>query len=85
LIEKSLTAFTALFGALLYLKGRDMPIIRRDVIKAMAWAFPIEPEVFLQCADIREGKGDYSVSQMDCLINSCMREISKLCELVDLM
>jgi hypothetical protein len=85
LIEKSLTAFTALFGALLYLKGREVPILRRDVIKAMAWAFPIEPEVFLQCADIREGKGDYDVSQMDGLVNSCMREINKLCELVDQM
>jgi hypothetical protein len=85
LIGKSLTAFTALFGALLYLKGRDLPVLRRDVVKAMAWAFPIEPEVFLQCADIREGKGNYGVSQMDSLVNACMREIGKLCELVDQM
>jgi hypothetical protein len=85
LIEKSLTAFAAIFGALLFLKGREVPILRRDVIKAMAWAFPIDPDVFLQCADIREGKGNYGTSQMDNLVNACMREISKLCDIVDQM
>jgi len=83
LIGKSLTAFTALFGALLSLKGREVPSSRRGVIKAMAWAFPIEPEVFLQCADIREGEGRYSASEMDSLLNAYMKEVRKLCELVD--
>jgi len=83
LIGKSLTAFTALFGALLSLKGREVPSSRRGVIKAMAWAFPIDPEVFLHCAEVREGEGRYSASEMDSLLNAYMKEVRKLCELVD--
>lgn len=85
LVAKSLTAFTALFGALLYLKGREIPSSRRAVIKAMAWAFPIEPEVFLHCADIREREGRWSASEIDTLVRTCMKELSKLCEFVDRM
>jgi hypothetical protein len=83
LIGRSLTAFTALFGALLYLKGREVPSSRRDVIKAMAWAFPIEPEVFLQAAEIRDGEGRHSAAEMDRLLNACMKQIGRLCELVE--
>jgi hypothetical protein len=83
LIGRSLTAFTALFGALLHLKGREAPPSRRDVIKAMAWAFPIEPEVFLKAADIREGEGRHSAAEMDSLLNACMRQIAMLCELIE--
>jgi len=83
LIGRSLTAFTALFRALLYLKGRDIPPSRRDVIKAMAWAFPIEPKVFLQAAEIRDGEGRHSAAEMDSLLNTCMEQIKKLCELLE--
>ncbi len=83
LIGRSLTAFTALFGALLHLKGREVPPARRDVIKAMAWAFPIEPEVFLSCADIREGNSRYRTAELDRLLNASMKEIGKLCDLVE--
>ncbi|ABC76519.1 nucleotidyltransferase domain-containing protein [Syntrophus aciditrophicus] len=84
LVAKSLTAFTALFEALLYLRGREIPSSRRGVIKAMAWAFPIiDPEVFLRCADIREGEDHCSASELDRLVKSCMKEIGKLCDSVD--
>ncbi len=83
LIGRSLTAFTALFAALLHIKGREAPSSRQGVIKAMAWAFPIEPEVFLQAAEIRDGEDRHSAAEMDRLLNAYMMQIRQLCELVE--
>ena len=55
LISRSFTAFTSIFNALLYLKQESAPEHRRDTIKEIAKVFAVDAEVFLNCADIKEG------------------------------
>jgi len=83
LVARSLTAFTALFGAFLYLKGREIPSLRRDVIKAMASAFSLDLEPFVKAAEIRDGEGSRSAAELGSLLNELMKQISRLCSLVE--
>ncbi len=83
LVARSLTAFTALFGAFLYLKGREIPSLRRDVIKAMASAFSLDLGPFLRAAEIRDGEDSHSAVVLGSLLNELMKQISRLCVLAE--
>ncbi|MBN2223097.1 MAG: hypothetical protein JW765_00325, partial [Deltaproteobacteria bacterium] len=55
LIAESITALVSIFGGLLYLKGRQIPPSRREVVEALAREFPVDAGVFMRCLDIKEG------------------------------
>jgi hypothetical protein len=85
LIRLSLGAFIPLFKALLFLRGFEIPQGRRDIVKALSLASRINPDVFLQCVDIRESVGKYTSREIKALFNAYQKEVAKLSDFVDLM
>jgi hypothetical protein len=83
LIKMSLGAFVPLFKALLFLRGYEIPHGRRDVVRALSLAFPINPDVFLQCVDIRDGAAKFSAREIKAIFNAYLKEIVKLSDFVD--
>lgn len=85
LIKASLTAFIALFNALLTLKHRVVPDTIREVIQATASVFGIDAPVFMKCADVREGCDRLSSAEIHALFREYLNEINKLCVSIDRM
>lgn len=83
LIKLSLGDFVPLFKALLFLRGYEIPSGRRDVIKSLSLAYPINPDVFLRCIDLREGRGRFSAGEVKQLFKSYQEEIAKVSALID--
>ncbi len=83
LIKISLTAFISLFKALLFLKGIDIPPGRRDIIRAVAAEFSVDPAIFLTCTDIKEGVDRIAASDIKAVFEAYLKEITKLSQVVD--
>ncbi len=85
LIRASLTAFLSIFHALLYLKGGVLPENPREIISAMAEAYHLDREVFLQCLQVKEENENLSSGELKALFEKYANEIKKLREIVDKM
>ena len=83
LVSRSLTAFISIFNALIYLKGAAVPQRRRDTIKEVAKIFALDADVFLICADIREGIDKLSIAELNNVFSKYLSEIENMCNLVD--
>ncbi|MGP8154639.1 MAG: hypothetical protein ACLQBQ_10985 [Smithella sp.] len=83
LISRSFTAFTSIFNALLYLKQESAPHHRRDTIKEIAKVFAVDAEVFLSCADIKEGIDKLSGKEVEEVFKKYLQEVEKICNIVD--
>ena len=83
LIANSFTAFISIFNALLYLKQEKAPRQRRDTIKEVGNLFAVDAAVFTTCADIKEGKDQLSGEEVGNVFYKYVREIDKLCNIVD--
>jgi len=82
-IGQSIQAFIAIFNALLYLKGREIPEEKREIISSTALAFDLNSDLFSRLIDIREGKfkpGDIEIGK---LFKGYLSEVRKLSKLVD--
>jgi predicted nucleotidyltransferase len=83
LIGHSISAFVAIFEALLYLKGRELPRTKKEVVKATAAEFDMDAALFDKLLDVKDERvkpGDLEV--MD-LFKEYLREVRKLAKLVD--
>jgi len=85
LIKLSLGAFMPLFKALLFLRGYEVPHGRRDVIKSLSLAYPINPDVFLRSIDLREQRCRFSAGEVRQLFKLYQEEIAKVSTLIDRM
>ncbi len=85
LINRSFTAIISIFNALLYYKKHAAPRERRDTIKELAGVFKIDAEAFLQCADIKEGKNNFSGDDIIGLFNKYVQEVANICNIIDLL
>jgi len=83
LIRVSLTAFAALFHALLYLKNMEVPQAGRDVFQAAAKAFPIDADVFKKCVDVKAGSDHLSPAEIQALFRDYLKEVNRLCDIID--
>ena len=83
LINRSFTAFTSIFNALLYLKQESAPHHRRDTIKEIAKLFTVDAGVFLSCADIKEGIDKLSGKEVEAIFKKYLQEVEKICDIVD--
>lgn len=83
LISRSLTAFLAIFNALLYYKEGKMQQGRREIIKEMGKNFTIDASVFMFCTDIKEGKDKFSGVEVADIFIKYLQEIDNVCKLVD--
>ncbi len=82
LIAESITALISIFGGLLYLKGRQIPPSRREVVEALAREFPVGAGVFMRCLDIKEG-GKVPSSEMQDIFMAYLAEVRRLRGVVD--
>ena len=85
LIKASITAFISIFNGLLYLKGIEIPPTRREIIQSVAKEIPINQEIFMKCLDIKQGKAEFSSSEVKDLFKAYMVEARKLWAVVDKM
>ncbi len=85
LIQKSFTAFVALFNAMLYLKQGEAPLDKRDTIREMNRVFTIDANVFMLCMEIRQGTDRLSSKEVKDLFKQYMREVEKLFHIIDVL
>ena len=83
LMAVSITAFLSVFGALLLVRGREIPKERRDIVPAVAQTYGLDAAPFLRCIDLREGKKDLSLGDLKTIFQSYMAEIEILIKAVD--
>jgi len=83
LITQALPALMAIFEALLHLRKIDVPRERREIVRAMAGVFDLEPGVFEGLLDIKEDKSKFSDKESLNLFKSCLKEMRKLSKLIN--
>lgn len=83
LIKDSMKAFLALFDALLYLKGMDIPEEKRQKIGAACEIFEMNMELFNRLLDIGEQKIKVKDSELPGMFKEYLREIRGLSRIVD--
>ncbi len=83
LIRASLTAFAALFEAMLHLKNIEVPKTRRDIFQAAAEAFAVDAALFRKCEDVREGKDRLTSTEIRSLFIDYMKEVSRISDIID--
>ena len=83
LISDSITAFLAIFKALLYLKGVAIPGKRRELIQDMALHYGIDAEIFFKCLDVKEGVVNSTKEGIKGLFRGYLKEVRRLADRVD--
>lgn len=83
LIGISLGSFISLFGALLYLKGVEIPAEKRAVISAAGEAFGFNAAVFLDCENVRRGVDHFSSEELKTLFRNYLLTVGRLCDTID--
>jgi hypothetical protein len=84
LIGNSLTAFIAVFNALLYYQeGKAPQGGRRDTIKEVGRLFTNDAAVFMLCADIKEGKDKLASGEVVDIFRKYLQEVNNICNIVD--
>ena len=83
LITVSIISFISVFKALLYIKGIEIPHNRKEIINTIANIYAIDPDIFLQCIDIKEGTDHIAISDIRTIFDSYLKEIGKLSKIVD--
>jgi predicted nucleotidyltransferase len=79
----SLGAMVAIFGALLHLKGEEVPRHRRKVINQVCQAFHMDRDLFGKLLDIKEKKSKPDSREMNNLFKAYLKEVQKLWKIVD--
>jgi predicted nucleotidyltransferase len=79
----SLGAMVAIFGALLHLKGEEIPRHRREVIHQVCKAFHMDWDIFGKIVDIKEKKSKPDSREMNDLFKAYIKEVQKLWKIVD--
>ena len=85
LVTHSLSAFTSIFKALLYLKGEEVPGMYGAIIKGTAEAFGVDKELFETLSHIKKGEAKPGRDEMKKILLKYVSEIKKLSRLVDAM
>jgi predicted nucleotidyltransferase len=83
IINQSLQAFLAIFQALLYLKGLDIPDDKRSIIKAACETFGMDHGLFNKLLDIREQKIKPKDTDLLETYKKYLKEIRGLSKIVD--
>lgn len=84
-VTRSVPAFTAIFEALLYLKGETSPRGKRERARAVCKAFELDDGVFGKLLDVREEKIRPPEDEMNRLFKDYLKAVRRLAELVDRM
>ena len=82
-ISQSIRAFVAIFKALLYVKGLELPAKTIEVIQATALEFNLNSNVFEKLLDVKVENLKLSDEDMRRLFQAYLAEVRKLSKLVD--
>lgn len=83
LIAQSLGAFIAIFNGLLHLKGEELPLHKRDVIKNVCQAFDMDNDLFAKLLDVKEKRVKLSGPEITNLFKAYLKQVQKLWKVVD--
>jgi hypothetical protein len=83
LMSQSLQAFVAIFDALLYLKGKELPQEKRGVIKLTCETFDLDSRLFEKVLDIKEVKIKPKDPEINTVFPAFLKEIRRLSRIVD--
>jgi len=83
LIARSITAFMAVFKALVYLKQQSVPASGRETVQELSRLFNFDANIFLQCIDLKEGKDTLSSKDVAVVFKKYLQEVENICDLVD--
>ncbi|MFC1867872.1 hypothetical protein ACFL0H_07040 [Thermodesulfobacteriota bacterium] len=82
-INQSIQAFLAIFDALLFLKGIEVPEDKRSIIKSTCETFDMDGSLFEKLLDIREQKIKINDTGLNELFKEYLKEIRRLSKIVD--
>ena len=83
LMAQSLQALVAIFDALLYLKGKEIPQVKREAVRLTCETFDLDSRLFEKVLDIKEEKIKLKDSEIKTLFQTYLREVRKLSRIVD--
>lgn len=83
LLINSLTSFIPIFRSLLRLRGKALPVKKRDIISDLGKEFSVNGDVFLKILNMKEGKK--VEGNLEKLFGDYMEEVEKLCIICDKM
>lgn len=82
-IGRSIQTFVALFKALVFLKGMEIPREKRDVIRVACEAFDLDAGVFEKLLDVKEDKAQWREHELTGLYRGYLKEVRKLSQKID--
>ncbi|MBW1850416.1 MAG: hypothetical protein JRJ15_03105 [Deltaproteobacteria bacterium] len=84
-IRHSAPALVAIFRALLFLKGEEVPKEKREVVRNTCEVFGMDAAVFKRLLDIKDKKIKPADKEMAGLFKEYLSEVRKLAKLIDAM
>jgi hypothetical protein len=82
LMAVSVTAFLAVFHAVLFVKGIPVPEEKRELVREAASVLACDPSVFLACLDVRGGAAMHA-EQLHTVFHAYLEEAAKLAEAME--
>lgn len=83
LMAQSLQAFMAIFDALLYLKGKEIPRVKREAVRLTCETFHLDNRLFEKVLDIKEEKVKLKDAEINALFQAYLKEVRGLSRIVD--
>jgi len=83
LMAQSLQAFVAIFEALLYLKDKEIPLVKSEAVRLTCETFDLDSRLFEKVLDIKEEKIKPKGPEMNTLFQAYLREVRRLSRTVD--
>lgn len=81
--SQSLTAFLSIFEGILYLRGKEIPLQRDGLIRAMAAETGLTAAAFMHILEIKEGKAKLRRKKMKNIMERYIEEVRQLAFWVD--
>lgn len=82
LMAASVTAFIAVFHAVLHLRGKPVPEDKRALVREAAAVLACDPQPFLACLDVRDGTGPPTARTHEVFF-AYLAEVQKLADGID--
>ena len=83
MLARSVSTMTAIFEALLFLKGEPLPQSTAEIFQQTAKMFELDDSVFIQLMNIKSGQWRGSRIQLQAIAIQYIGQIKKLVEIVD--
>ena len=79
------STLTAIFEALLFLRGEQLPNLKSQIFEKTALTFGLDNSVFIHLLNVKRGQWHGSRVQLQEMAFNCIKQIKRLIEIVDKM